>query len=459
MTPTARPKTQSLRGGDVVSFFSLVAAVLLLLLNLTSRQVYENSDLQPVSILALGTLGLSLFIVMSQSQKHVWSFASMLLLLIGLFHLGLLGGPLLGRPLAELSDSSTAWMDTIETRQAFWYVVNCVVCYTIGASVLRIVAGRESTREKIEPDTFGPVAAKVGGLLLAVSVVSWFVIVAILLGRDAFTRSYIEFFETTNSSSITFANLGISLGLVLVCVNPSARLAKIGITAFVVFAAASLSIGARSTVMFPAAAAAVVLAYGRRMPRPRWMPFIVLGVATLTGVIRSVRPASGSSISVSQLVQAPLYGLSELGYTIRVVQTSILWHDTYEEPLRGGDTYVAWLSRIADSLFGEPAPEPDFRLMNVEISQRIGGLGGSIVAESHHNFGIVGGLVLIFLLGVSAAWISRVPRTTFGVAVVGVMATPLFLHVRNSFAPVIFSLLCGFVILALCRLLVDRSST
>jgi hypothetical protein len=59
---------------------------------------------------------------------------------------------------------------------------------------------------------------------------------------------------------------------------------------------------------------------------------------------------------------------------------------------------------------------------------------------------------LLFGLGAASAWISRSAHTTLRVAVVGVIAAPMFIHVRNAFTPVIFAVLCGALAIQLGRL-------
>lgn len=444
-------------GDSLRPLITLLVSVILILANAAAAPVYQGGSLRIVAVMALSTTLACLFLALSQFRRHIWSIATMMLLLISVFHLGLLIAPLFGRPLMLLTGSSVDWVYTVQTREAFWYVVMAITCYTVGVSAFGLVRGPERSQDFVPTPSFESAAAKVGAVLLVSAVISWFALVLLLLGLDAFRGSYLDFFEATSSSAISYSNLGIALGLVLVCVNPVTRWAKVGLVAYVVFALASLSIGARTTVMFPAAAASVVLAYRVRMPRVRWLAFIMLASVTVIGLIRAFRLGGAAGITWYDISQAPIRGFAELGYTIRVVQTSFLWHDVRSEPFRDGATYSGWIVRLLDSQVLQRAlPSPDFRLMNVEISQRIGGLGGSVIGEAHHNFGLVGGLVLLGLLGFALAWIGRAPRTSFGAAVVGIVAVPLFLHVRNSFAPVVFSLICGLVLLQICRLVERR---
>lgn len=452
VVPTAGIRTMA-------PLLSLMVSVCLLFANAVSEEAFVTSSLQTVSLFAVVTGVVCLCLVTTQLQRHIWSFAAMLLLLMALFHLGLFVGPALGQPLYLLTGSGTDWVYTPEARRAIWYSTTCLACYAVGANAFRLIRGPDEAPSRQEADGFGVISAQVGSMLLIASVVSWFAIVFLLLGLDVFRQSYLDFFQATQSSAITYSNLGIAIGLTMVCVNTRSRWAKVGLMAFAVFALASLVIGARSTIMFPAAAGAVVLAYGRSMPRLRWLGLIIFSTVTIMGAVRLLRLRT-SPVTPLELAQSPITGLAELGYTIRVVQASFWWHGVRNEPYMTGATYVGWLSRLYDrGILHRPLPASDFRLMNVEVGQRIGGQGGSILAEAHHNFGALGGFALIVLLGFAAAWISRAPRSGYGAALVGVVAAPVFLHVRNSFTPVIFALVCGLVLVRLSRLVQLRNSS
>lgn len=437
----------------------LVAFILstgLLTANAVSQPVYLSVGWQQIGLMLLATSILSLCLVAWQFRQRVWAFPPMLLLVIVLFHVGLLIGPAVAGDFYLLSGASTDWVYTAQTRQAAWFVSSCVAAFAAGVNLTRILQGPEDG-VRIEDDRFSEVASGFGTVMLLTSIASWFALVLYLLGPGAFSSSYLDFFDATRTSAISYANLGISLGLGLVCVRPRGRWATIALVVFAVFAVASMSIGARSTVMFSAATGAVVMAHGRAMPRMRWLGLIVVSVASLLGVVRLTRLSGTSALGLDTLLRAPATGFAELGYTVRVVQTSFLWHDVRHEPLSHGATYTGWLARLIDVyVLNIPVPLEDFRLMNVEIGSRIGGLGGSMLGEAHHNFGAVGGIALLFTLGALATAASRLVRTTLGVAVLAVMAGPLLIHVRNAFTPVVFAVLCGLCLIWLARLVARR---
>lgn len=448
-----RPSTRA-----ISPMFAVTATTTLLICTALGRPWYLNSELRAVALASVLTAAFCFALVVTQFRRHLWAFAPMLLFLIVLFHVGLFLGPTFTGRYQLLSGSSTAWVETTEMRLAIWFVGLCVEAFALGASMVRLLAGPDDARD-LSDNGFAASAAHVGSVVLIGSVAAWFITVIRLFGPHAFQLSYLDFFQATRSSSIAYVNLGIALGLVLVCLNPTARASRRGLVVFAVFAVASMSIGARSTTMFAAAAGTVVLAYRIRMPRPVTMVPIVLGVVSLLGLIRVTRLYGILNVHARDVLLAPLTGFAELGYTVRVVQTSFYWHGVLNEPIMNGGTYFGWPARVIQELAsGSPPPTTDFRLMNVEISTRIGGLGGSILAEAHHNFGVIGGLLVAFGLGLASAWASRRVRTTLGLAVLGVVAVPIFIHVRNSFAPVVFTVICGLTLLAIAHLMQRRNS-
>jgi hypothetical protein len=438
---------------------ALLVSALLVIANWLSRSIYLNADWQQLSLLAIATSALSLWLVIAQFRHHVWAFSPMLLLLIVLLHVGLLLGPAFTGRFYLLKGASTAWIYTTETKEAIWYVSMCVASFALGANLVLLMHAEE--KDTLLNDAgFGEAASKVGVVILVGSVIAWFGLVIRLLGTNLFRGSYLDFFEATHASAISYANLGISLGLVLVCLRPFGRRFVLGLLVFGVFAVVSMSIGSRSTAMFSAAAGAVVLAYMRKMPALRWIWLITAAVASLVGLIRLTRLGYVSGAGIETLLRAPATGFAELGYTVRVVQTSFIWHGVQGEPFMHGATYTGWLARIFDAyVLNTPLPPRDYRLMNVEIASRIGGLGGSILGEAHHNFGAFGGIAFLGAVGAATAWISRTAHTTLRVAVVGVVAAPMFIHVRNAFTPVIFAVLCGALAIQLARLFQRRRAS
>jgi hypothetical protein len=99
---------------------------------------------------------------------------------------------------------------------------------------------------------------------------------------------------------------------------------------------------------------------------------------------------------------------------------------------------------------GLPYPDAvdDDRLMNTEISRREGPIGGSVIAEAHHNFGLGGVVAVPFLLGLGLALLERSRPHPYTDAVIGIVMLNLLTHVRNAFVPIPFEVGVGLALLA-----------
>jgi hypothetical protein len=137
-----------------------------------------------------------------------------------------------------------------------------------------------------------------------------------------------------------------------------------------------------------------------------------------------------------------------MGYSLRPAAVVAGWHSA-AEPFRDGVTLVVVPLRFIEKITGLHGGPPNYddRLFNAEIAQRVGPIGGSPIAEGYHNFGIAGVILLMAAIGLVVGRVDRIPRTPCGNALAGAMLLPLFVEVRNSFAPVPVQLALGLLLL------------
>src|SRR5699024_3301914 len=102
---------------------------------------------------------------------------------------------------------------------------------------------------------------------------------------------------------------------------------------------------------------------------------------------------------------------------------------TYLVPIQRIFQRVLWLERIPG--------DQDYGLMNVEVADRVGQIGGSMLGEAHHNFGAIGIMFVLFIVGFTAALFQTRKATPLSLALTGLVAGPALMHVRNSFAPIV----------------------
>lgn len=361
--------------------------------------------------------------------------AAAYLVLFGLFHGGLL---LSAAVRADSVFEDVGWLEDPHTPQAVSLAVLAMAGYTLAAGL----AGRGAA--PVVASRGGDVAGVLGVL---VQLAGLGVFADALLragGIDLLWGGYHAFVEANGSDTVlAFGTLCSGMGAVL-AVSAGGRARIAGWAGFALYAAIALPLGTRGEVLFPLVAMAVIEARRRRI-RPLWTFGGAAGVLLLAGVVRQTRLGDRSPLSPSGWLTAPLDAVAEMGFSLRPVVVVLGW----DEPLRTGATFVAVPVRFFESFLGRHGGPPvyDDRLFNVEIANRVGQIGGSPVAEAFHNFGTLGVVLFMAVLG---ALLARLECRSD--AVVGVVLLPLLIQVRNSFAPVPVQIGVGLLLVALTRM-------
>ena len=99
-----------------------------------------------------------------------------------------------------------------------------------------------------------------------------------------------------------------------------------------------------------------------------------------------------------------------MGGSLHPVENVVRWR-AEGDPLELGASYWAPLERAAAWVLpglGTAAAEDDMRIMNVLVTDRVGPIGFSPVAEAYRNFGAPGVAIVLGLLGAALAWIDRI---------------------------------------------------
>lgn len=419
--------------------------------------------LQGLAILVLLTVFLLGFLVAKSTKEGVWSSPFLFLVILALFHGGLLITPAFGGEIAEfLSTGWTGWYTADLMASAsylielglvsYGFAVGCWAWWHEGESSDGGVSSVPVTRESA---ILQSALVDVGAVVLLGSILYWYLASASATGPLFFLQSYGAYRLDTVDTSLGNAYLGISLGAVLVAQNPRRPLAAVSVVAFVGFILLALAIGLRSPALIPVVASIAVYARGHRMPsKGVFVAVLIVGLMGISAV-QQIRADGLAGFSLSSLSASPIKAIEEMGYSARVVVTSVDWHEVSGDPYRNGATYWAPIERGLSALIGVPRidAESDFRLMNVEIASRVGQIGGSIIAEGHHNFGPPGVVMSCFLAGLvlSATVLRR--RTPANLAMGGLAMVLLLMHVRNSFAPLIAWSIAGLLVILAARML------
>jgi hypothetical protein len=278
----------------------------------------------------------------------------------------------------------------------------------------------------------------VGGLTLSVSVASWLFVCYTQLGPLFFLNSYGEYLEATSGNSVGLTYFGITIGSALIAQDTTRLISRTGLVFLFAFLLFALPMGLRSESLFPLIAALAVFIRCRKTPSFASMVVCVLIGLVAISAVQQVRSQGLGDTSLHEVSASPIKAIEEMGYSARVIVTTIGWHEAAHEPYMAGATYAAPLERGLAGVLGLPREdaETDFRLMNAEIAHRVGPIGGSIIAEGHHNFGVAGILLALALAGFLASRLCIVPPRPVPLAFLGVAAALLLMHVRNSFAPI-----------------------
>lgn len=423
---------------------------------------FERAGIQGVAAFSIGLAIVLGCLVAKSLTDGVWSFPFLYFLILCLFHLGLFLSPAINHGLMAsfLEGTWTGWYsDSLMIRAAYLIDLG-LLSY---ATAIGFVAwmSRQSTLNSESEHKQDFLAAglmrnsivDVGGLVLTLAFASWVVFCVSHLGPFFFLSSYSEYRMATEGNSVGLIYFGLTIGSALIAQDVARPIAKAGLIFLVAFLVLALPMGLRSDSLFPVVAALAVYIRCHKTPSSTSMLAAVLIGLVAISAVQQVRSQGLGGTALHEVTASPIKAIEEMGYSARVIVTTIGWHEAAYEPYLSGATYVAPLERGVAGILGLPRvdAESDFRLMNVEIASRVGPIGGSIMAEAHHNFGEFGILIVLGLAGLVAAHLSLLPPRPVPLALLGVTASLLLMHVRNSFAP-IFAWGTGGIVLILLAL-------
>lgn len=423
----------------------LIASVLWLVFLLLFESELSRLGLTHAAVMTVATAACLGLLIYRTDYRGTSAFPFLYFLVLSVFHCGLYLTFLLPAGTDNsLTDMQLMWFNRGPSVRAAYLVNLGLVCYAGGYAVSQLVGQRprpgllhdDDRLSVFEEHPRGLIA--VGCAITVVAATIWFVISTIQAGFGFFFGSYLGYLRETRGSALPWAYLGISLGATLCALDARDRLGRIGLAAFGVFAVPAFLLGLRGEVLFPLVAVVGVLGSQSRLWRDRnfWLAcaIVLLGISFVSGA----RIEGLSAVSRSDVALSPVRAVAEMGFSVRPLSTSVSWHEHGAEPFLGGSTYGAPIERQAKTLLGLPVPDAqnDHRLMNVEIGTRAGPIGGSVIAEAHHNAGTMGVAVVLSICGLISGLLFRNTRSAASVALSGLVAVLLLMHVRNSFAPI-----------------------
>ena len=288
---------------------------------------------------------------------------------------------------------------------------------------------------------FGPV----GSALVFTAIALLCASVLMTTGASGFYGAYGDYLNAIDpvGGFMGLVWLALGGGIVMSVTGRHGWLRTSAIAAFACMALIALPIGLRGEIMFPTVAALVAAARcGWRLSPAKACAFLA-GLLIVIPSVREIRSTGLQGLSDVALELRMFDAFVEMGGSLHPVEKVVRWR-AEGEALDMGSSYWAPIERAAARVLPgieTSAAEDDMRIMNVLVTDRVGPIGFSPVAEAYRNFGAVGVALILGLLGAGLAAIDGVADRRLAVLAIAIFYVPLLINVRNSFVSV--PLQCG----------------
>ena len=369
----------------------------------------------------------------------IWTATSVYALVFWCFHFGLVA--VLGTGWADVDDLSVwelSWLLGPHAADAALLSLAGLLAFASGSAL--VFARRLPPRPaRSAPAVSDPVHAygAAGSVLVFGTIGVWCLVVVSTGGPGGFFVSYDDYRAMTapygDVLGVIWMVLG--LGLVLSVSGRAGGLRTAATAAFAAFTLVALPLGLRSEVMFRGMAALVAAARcGRGLSSKR---AIALGVALLAviPIVREVRNIGVSGLPNAVLAPRFYEALAEMGGSLNPVEKVVRWH-AEGEPFDAGRSYWAPIERAAARLLPGLAvstADNDMRITSVLVTDRVGAIGFSPVAEAYRNFGAVGVVIVLGLFGAVLAAIDSIRERRLAVFALAIVYVPMLMNIRNTF--------------------------
>jgi hypothetical protein len=383
----------------------------------------------------------------------VWSAAGIYAAVFGCFHFGFVVLLACGYAApVELSPWDEGWVLSAFAADAAVLALAGALAFASGACFVyaqrsdRWLADRPRAREATTHSH-----GVAGAVLVFTALTAWCAIVLSTGGIGGFFASYGDYREVTSEYGSMLAVIWpvLGCGVVTAVTGRPGWHRHAAILAFGCFALVALPLGLRTEVMFPGVVVLIALARSGRAVTPLKAAAVGLAALLIIPIIRDLRTTGLAAVADAEFAAPGLDALAEMGGSLHPVEKVVRWH-AEGEPFEKGATYWAPFERAAARLlpgFSRRAEaEDDFRLMNVLVLDRVGAIGFSPVAEAYRNFGPIGVVVLLGVLGLVMGAIDTIRDPRTAVLVIATVYVPLLINVRNSFVSVPAQCVAGLLI-------------
>lgn len=396
--------------------------------------------------IAAGSLVLFLFLV---ARVGLWTAAGAYAAVFWCFHFGLISVLAAGlvEP-REISIWNQLWLFGPFGADAGLLALLGFAGFAAGAS---LAGSRRASAAQEDPvgDEGAHSHGTAGAVLVLISILTWCAIVIVTAGFSGFLMSYGEYLYATAgfSTPLGLVWLALGCGTVMMLTGRRGWLRLTTIGALAGMAVVALPLGLRGELMFPAIAAIVAAARCGWVLSPARACGLIVALLLIIPTVREVRTTGLQGVPDMVLELRLFDAFVEMGGSLHPVEKVARWH-AEGESMEWGASYWAPIERAASRVLPglrTPAAEDDMRLMNVLVTDRVGPIGFSPVAEAYRNFGPVGVVVILGLLGAALARLDRLADRRLAVLAIAVLYVPVLVNVRNSFVSV--PLQCGLGVL------------
>lgn len=400
--------------------------------------------------------------VLLATRGSGWSSARVYVCVLWAFHAPLVLFHVLGLDVQSFSSADLGWFaETDFVAEAARASALGLAAYALGVVVAYgAPTTNHSFNKQLRPSNDEAFFAWFGLSVVSLGVGLWLFIAVKALGPTFFLQSYKEWLTSVEGSRLWLAYLLIILGLAALGSSLDSRLVRAGLVVFVLWGVPAFFMGLRGEVLFPALTFLVARSHRSpvRVGIRGWI--LALLVLCLAVAAKWIRQGGVGAIGSASLSANPLQALTETGYSLFVTYQLVIWNQVDgEQPLGWGVVlspfaYAAHVLRLGGSTDNQLQYS-----LNALIGERLGGYGGSIVAEAFLAFGIVGVIGYLFGIGICLAIMMSKMPTAQKACNLGIVTGLLLIAVRNDSTPIPISLvICGFFMAAAMgiRFLIER---
>ncbi len=394
--------------------------------------------------IALGSITIVALLV---ARSGLWSATGAYASVFWCFHFGLIAVFASGFIQAdELSPWDQLWLLGPFGADAAVLALIGFTAFAAGATLINASATSADSRTN-PPDPnegahfFGPA----GSALVFAAIVLWCGSVLMTSGASGFYGAYGDYLNGIDQVGGFMGLVWLALGggIVMSITGRHGWLRTSAIVAFGCMALIALPIGLRGEIMFPTIAALVAAARCGWTLSPGKACAFLIGLLIVIPSVREIRSTGLQGLPDMALELRMFDAFVEMGGSLHPVEKVVRWR-AEGEALDMGSSYWAPIERAAARVLPgleTSAAEDDMRIMNVLVTDRVGAIGFSPIAEAYRNFGAVGVVLILGLLGAGLAAIDGIADRKLAVLAIAILYVPLLTNVRNSFVSV--PLQCG----------------